>query len=85
MIQEAILFTKQNAEMIVEHLSDGTTVEDLLQDYGYLFETSETLVLGMDVLYDGFSCVSYVVHPSYYEANNDAELNDKTFTKVNEF
>lgn len=87
MIQEAILFTKDNAAMIVEHLDDTDTVEMLMEDYGYMLDTHDILVLCRSILDgDDFACVSYVVTVPMFITNNPGhELNDKTFTKVNRF
>lgn len=86
MKQEAILFTKENAAMIVEHLDDYRTVEDLLEDYNYMLEAHGTVVLGRDILDETFASVSYVITQSYFKANHpDIQLNDKTFTFTYEF
>lgn len=86
MIQDAILFTKDNADMIVAHLTDYRTVDDLLEDYNYMFETHDVLVLGRDTNSHDFANVSYVVTQSMFKANQpNIQLNDQTFIYVYSF
>ena len=87
MIQDAILFTKDNAEMIAAHLTDYQSAEMLLEDYGHMFNsTHDALVLARDIPSNGQPVLSYVIFRSYFEVNNPAvQLNDKTFTVVHSF
>lgn len=86
MLQEAIIFTKDNAEFITNTLIDYTDPAVLLAEYEYMFAKNTTLVLAKDTMRDGQSCLSYVLSMSYFRANNpDIQLNDQTFTKVYEF
>lgn len=83
MQQHAIIFNKDNAEVV----ADSLTIEsasDLLEEHGWYLDKWTNLVLCKDVLEDGFAATSYVVTYSMFEANTMpvANLNDKTYTFV---
>jgi hypothetical protein len=80
--QEAIIFTKDNAELIAGQLA-YTTAQDLLDDHDYLFQPGTVLVLVRDVFDDGLTLLSHVVTMSMFLANATAsELSDSTFNSV---
>jgi hypothetical protein len=86
MLQQAIVFTKENASAIAETLIEYPTAQDLLADYEYMFNKDMPLVLGRDTMSDGVSVLSYVITESYFRANNpDIQLNDHTFVTVRQF
>jgi hypothetical protein len=84
MLQQAIIFTENNAALIADTLVDYTTPEALLDDYGYMLLPGTTNVLVRSVFEDGTAVVSHVVRKSMFFANAyPAELlNDKTFVRV---
>lgn len=72
--QQAIIFTKDNAELIAK-LTNLYTAKDLLDDYGYMFnEKNTSLVLVADVMDSGEVLVSHVVTHSMFNANATAPL-----------
>ena len=82
MHQDAILFTRINAAMIAETLTNYTT-QDLLEDYGYELEAHHVVVLARDVQDGGFVSVSYIVTPEMFETNNPGiKLSTEHFTFV---
>lgn len=82
MKQEAILFTRINAEAIAASLT-GVTAQDLLEDHSWELETFHVAVLARDVLDSGFASVSYVVSLQMFEANNPGiQLTTEHFTHV---
>jgi len=85
MLNQAIIFTQDNAKLITDTLIDYTDPYVLLAEYEYMFEKNNKLVLAKDVMGDGQAVLSYVVTESMFRANNPAiELNDQTFTTVYE-
>ena len=80
--QFAILFHKENAETVAEPLIDYTA-EELLEEYKYMFESNDTLVLCRDELESGKSVLSYVVTIGMFCRNTPGiDLNHKTYTFV---
>jgi hypothetical protein len=69
--QQAILFTKNNADLIADQLS-YTTAQDLLDEYEALLDKFETLVLVRDMLDNGVTPLSHVVTISMFYANATA-------------
>lgn len=85
MKQEAILFTRDNADIVAAKLDDFNTAEMLTEEYKWMLDRYPTLVLCRDILIDRSSLLSYVVVPGMFEKNwPDITLNDKTFTFVRE-
>ena len=83
MLNQAIIFTQNNASLIADSLIDYTTAQDLLDAYDSMFANNTKLVLARDVLSDGQSVVSYVVTESMFRANNpDIQLSHLHFTTV---
>lgn len=83
MLQQAIRFTKDNFSDIADTLIDFTD-HDLLNEYGYMFNTNMNYVLVRSVFDDGIAVLSHVVTESMFYANakTTAELNDTTFVDV---
>jgi hypothetical protein len=83
MLQQAIIFTKDNFSDIADSLIDFTD-HDLLNEYGYLFYKNEKHVLVRSVCENEIAVLSHVVTESMFYANarTTAELNDKTFVDV---
>ena len=82
MKQEAIIFTRLNADLIAAQLDDYTGPE-LLEEYKYMLEDHHILVLARDVLASGFACISYVVTREMFETNNPNKmLTTERFTHV---
>jgi len=80
--QQAIIFTKDNANLIADSLS-FYTAKDLLDDYGYMLKPGTVLILVRDVMDDGTKLVSHVVTMSMFLANAKAEtLSDSDFNDV---
>jgi len=80
--QQAIIFTKDNANLIADQVS-YTTAEELMDDYGYMFQTGTVLVLVRNIFDDGVAIVSHVVRMSMFLANATAEtLSDTDFNDV---
>lgn len=84
MDQFAIILTPENAEMIAGKLDDGHTVEDLMTEINYLYLRGKEVVLGIDVLDNGFTSVSYMISRNLFEARNDNNviLNTEEFEYV---
>ena len=82
MLNQAIIFTQDNAQHIADQLK-YYTAQELLDDYGYMFENNMTIVLVREFL-DGMPLLSHVVTESMFLANADTlnVLTDHTFTKV---
>jgi hypothetical protein len=84
MHQQAIIFMKDNASLIADQLIDYTNPEDLLNDYGYMLNPSNVIILVRSVFEDGVAVLSHVVTMSMFLANatasalSDTEFNDVT-------
>lgn len=81
--QQAIIFTKDNAQLIADQLT-YYTAKDLLSDYDHMFTMNRNLVLVRDVMDDGTKLLSHVVATSMFFANAKpvSPLTDDTFTDV---
>jgi hypothetical protein len=81
--QLAIIFTKNNADLIAASLSDYTA-QELLDEYDYMLKEFNNLVLVRSDFGDGASVLSHVVTTSMFYANAEplTMLTDYHFTEV---
>lgn len=85
MLNQAIIFTKDNVSTITDTLIDYTDPAELLAEYQWMLNKHGHLVLGKDVMLDGIAVLSYVITESMFRANQpDVKLNDQSFTTVYE-
>lgn len=83
MKQDAIIFTRLNADQIAASLTTPYTKEELLEEYEWMLDRHHILVLARDVLDDGFAAISYVVVREMFERNYpDIKLTTERFTHV---
>lgn len=82
MKQEAIIFTRDNADTIAARLIEYTA-EELIDEYKWMLKDNPALVLARDVLDDGVGVLSYVVTRDMFERNNPGiQLTAGHFTHV---